>query len=116
MFGRRATGRANIGVAGAKAVNASRRVKRIPWNEVYQVLTEPRTREQDLPRKLGLIDLMALAVGNMIGAAIFLTPAAVARALPSPVWILVAWAFAGVVSLAGALTCAEFGTRMPSSG
>ena len=90
--------------------------RRIPWNEVYQVLTEPRTRQQDLPRKLGLIDLMALAVGNMIGAAIFLTPAVVARALPSPVWILVAWAFAGVVSLAGALTCAEFGTRMPSSG
>ncbi len=70
----------------------------------------------DLPRKLGLVDLLAIAIGNMIGAAIFLTPAIVAKSLPSPWWILAAWAFAGLMSLAGALSFAELGTMMPHSG
>jgi len=71
---------------------------------------------QDLPRKLSLADLTAISVGNIIGAAIFLTPSIVARNLPSPEWILAAWTFAGLTSLAGALTCAELGAMYPSSG
>jgi APA family basic amino acid/polyamine antiporter len=74
------------------------------------------TAAVDLPRKLGLVDLLAIAIGNMIGAAIFLTPAIVAKNLPSPWWILAAWAFAGLMSLAGALSFAELGTLMPQSG
>jgi APA family basic amino acid/polyamine antiporter len=69
-----------------------------------------------LPRKLGLIDLLAISVGNMIGAAIFVTPNIVAQSLSHPAWILGAWAFAGLLSLAGALTFAELGARMPQTG
>jgi basic amino acid/polyamine antiporter, APA family len=71
---------------------------------------------RDLPRKLGLIDLLALSAGNMIGAAIFVTPNIVAQSLTHPAWILGAWAFAGLLSLAGALTFAELGARMPETG
>jgi APA family basic amino acid/polyamine antiporter len=71
---------------------------------------------RDLPRKLGLIDLLAISAGNMIGAAIFVTPNIVAQSLTHPAWILGAWAFAGLLSLAGALTFAELGARMPETG
>jgi APA family basic amino acid/polyamine antiporter len=75
-----------------------------------------RVPPPDLPRKLGLIDLLALSTGNMIGAAIFVTPNLVAQSLTHPAWILGVWAFAGLLSLAGALTFAELGARMPETG
>jgi len=52
----------------------------------------------------------------MIGAAIFLTPSIVAKNLPSPWLMLSAWTFAGLLSLAGALSLAELGAMHPSSG
>jgi basic amino acid/polyamine antiporter, APA family len=63
-----------------------------------------------------LTDLLAISIGNMIGAAIFLTPSIVAKSLPSPWLMLAAWAFAGLLSLAGALTLAELGAMLPNSG
>lgn len=70
----------------------------------------------DLPRKLSFVDLLSICVGNMIGAAVFVTPNIIAQALPSTEWILAAWIFAGMLSLFGALSCAELGAMMPHSG
>ena len=70
----------------------------------------------ELPRKLGLIDSLAIVVGMIIGGGIFVVPNLVARNLSSGAAILGIWIFAGVVSLFGALACAELGTAIPATG
>lgn len=70
----------------------------------------------ELPRKLGLLDSLAIVVGIVIGGGIFLVPNLVARNLTSATSILSVWIFAGVASFFGALACAELGAAMPSTG
>lgn len=70
----------------------------------------------ELPRRLGLIDSIAIVVGTIIGAGIFLVPTLVARNLTSPVGIIAAWVFTGVLSFFGALAYAELGSMLPSTG
>ena len=72
--------------------------------------------QSELPRKLGLIDSLAIVVGIVIGGGIFLVPNLVARNLPSESSILGVWLFAGVASFFGALACAELGAALPSTG
>src|ERR1700751_938954 len=70
----------------------------------------------DLPRKLGLIDALAIVIGMVIGGGIFLVPNLVARELKSATAILAVWVFAGVISFFDALACPELGTALPSTG
>ncbi|HLK63041.1 MAG TPA: amino acid permease [Bryobacteraceae bacterium] len=70
----------------------------------------------ELPRKLGLIDSLAIVIGVVIGGGIFLVPNLVARNLTTDPAILAVWAFAGVVSFFGALACAELGSAFPATG
>jgi basic amino acid/polyamine antiporter, APA family len=70
----------------------------------------------NLPRKLGLIDSLAIVIGMVIGGGIFLVPNLIARELKSATAILAVWVFAGVISFFGALACAELGTALPSTG
>lgn len=69
-----------------------------------------------LRRELGLASAALLVVGGIIGSGIFFTPAEVARALPTPGWILAVWVVGGAVALAGALTFAELGAMLPEAG
>ncbi len=69
-----------------------------------------------LPRKLGLLDSLAIVVGMIIGGGIFLVPNLVASNLTTSASILAVWVFAGVASLIGALACAELGAAMPATG
>jgi APA family basic amino acid/polyamine antiporter len=69
-----------------------------------------------LTRRLTLGDSIAIVAGVMIGGGIFLVPNLVARELPSAPLILAVWIFAGVVSLVGALACAELGAMLPATG
>lgn len=73
----------------------------------------PRDR---LGRSLGPFDAAMLVVASVIGAGIFFTPGQVAALLPSPAWILAAWAVGGLLSLAGALANAELGAMYPHAG
>src|SRR5260370_24083360 len=70
----------------------------------------------ELPRKLSLLDSLAIVVGIVIGGGIFLVPNLVARNLTTPTSILSVWIFAGIVSFFGALACAELGAAFPSTG
>lgn len=70
----------------------------------------------DLPRKLGLLDATAIAIGDVVGSAIFLVPSTVAQNLPCAVWILAVWVLTGLLSFFGALAYAELGAMMPSTG
>jgi len=58
--------------------------------------TTPSPKE--LPRKLGLLDSLAIVIGIVIGGGIFLVPNLVARSLSSTPLILAVWTLAGVTS------------------
>ncbi len=70
----------------------------------------------ELARRLSLVDSIAIVVGIMIGGGIFLVPNLVARSLPSVTMIMAVWVVAGVISLLGALACAELGAAFPATG
>ncbi|HEX6211528.1 MAG TPA: amino acid permease, partial [Methylomirabilota bacterium] len=67
-------------------------------------------------RRLGLVGATALIVGQVIAVGIFLTPAAMARLLGSPFWLLVVWLVAGAMAVAGALAYGELAARWPEAG
>src|ERR671914_1374387 len=69
-----------------------------------------------LVRGLGLMDASMIVVGSMIGSGIFLVSAESARLVGSPGWLLAAWALAGVLTITGALCCAELAAMMPRAG
>lgn len=52
----------------------------------------------------------------MIGTGVFLKPAIMAAEVGSVATVLAAWLFAGLLSLAGALTYGELTSRMPAAG
>src|SRR5712664_76360 len=72
--------------------------------------------QQKLVRGLGLTDATMIVVGSMIGSGIFITSAESSRLVGSPGWLLVAWVLAGVMTITGALCCAELAAMMPRAG
>src|ERR687885_191087 len=74
------------------------------------------TQTAKLERGLGLLDATMIVVGSMIGSGIFITSAESARLVGSPGWLLMAWALAGVLTIAGALCCAELAAMLPRAG
>ncbi len=70
----------------------------------------------NLPRVLGLWDVIAIVIGGVIGSGIFLVPKSIATVLPSPLLMLSVWVFGGLLSFFGALTFAELGAAMPEAG
>lgn len=69
-----------------------------------------------LPRKLGLLSVIAALVGITIGSGIFRVPATVATQLGEPGPVILAWVIGGLIALFGALTLAELAGSMPRSG
>lgn len=67
-------------------------------------------------RALSTFDATMIAVGIVIGAGIFKTPATVAGITGSVEMMIVAWVLGGVLSLFGALTYAELASTYPSAG
>lgn len=74
-----------------------------------------RQPQVELRRALGPWQATSLVVGTIIGTGVFLKTAVMAQ-LGSPLWVLIAWAVAGALSLAGALTYAELGGMFPHAG
>ncbi len=66
--------------------------------------------------KLTTFDATMIVVSLIIGIGIFRTPAMVAGAAKTPVLFFTAWALGGLISLIGALTFAEIGSRFTKPG
>jgi APA family basic amino acid/polyamine antiporter len=69
-----------------------------------------------LVRGLGLLDATMIVIGSMIGSGIFIVSAESARLTGAPGWLLLTWGVAGLMTLTGALCCAELATMMPRAG
>jgi len=74
------------------------------------------SEEPQLVRALGLWECSAIVIGIMIGTAIFLVPAQTTREVASRDVALAVWAFAGLLSLFGALAFAELAAMLPQAG
>jgi APA family basic amino acid/polyamine antiporter len=72
--------------------------------------------QAELKRQLGLPAAIALVISGVIGVGIFLYPAAMAKSLGSPLWLLVVWLVMGLAALCGALCYSELATRFPEAG
>jgi len=75
-----------------------------------------KQQHSSLVRGLGLLDATMIVIGSMIGSGIFITSAESARLIGAPGWLSLAWAVAGLMTITGALCCAELATMMPRAG
>jgi APA family basic amino acid/polyamine antiporter len=72
--------------------------------------------EGELARGLNLWDTTLLVLGLVIGGGIFLTPSAIAKALPSESAIFAVWIVGGLLSIMGGFVYAEMGAMIPKVG
>lgn len=69
-----------------------------------------------LKRAIGLPGATALVVGTIIGSSIFVQASELTSLVPDPALVILAWAVAGVLTLIGALVCAELSSAFPRTG
>ncbi len=67
-------------------------------------------------RHVSSVYVAMLAVAMVVGAGIFKSPALVADAAGSPVWLFAAWIIGGLITMIGALCYAELATAFPDPG
>jgi len=70
----------------------------------------------NLPRVLGLWDIVGIVIGGVVGSGIFIVPAAIASQVTSPMLILSVWVVGGLLSFFGALAFAELSAAYPQAG
>jgi APA family basic amino acid/polyamine antiporter len=69
-----------------------------------------------LARAIGLPHATALVVGTILGASVFVQASEITARVPSLWGVTAAWAAAGLLTLGGALVCAELSSAFPRSG
>lgn len=79
-------------------------------------MTNESGSQRELPRVLGLKDVIGIIAGSVIGSGIFIVPAAMAVQVQSPLLLLGVWVAGGVLSLFGAMTFAELGGMYQQAG
>ncbi len=86
----------------------------MPEYAVKTVAAEPARKE--LPRVLGLFDVIGIVVGSVIGSGIFIVPATIAAGVKSPLLIFGVWMVGGILTFFGALSFSELGAAYPAAG
>src|SRR5512146_2673925 len=74
------------------------------------------TSNTEFVQAITLTDATMLVAGSMIGSGIFITSAAMARSIGSPLWLLAAWVLTGVITVLGALAYGELAAMFPRAG
>ena len=69
-----------------------------------------------LTRAIALPHATAIVVGIIIGASVFVQASEITARVPSLAGVTLAWITAGLLTMAGALVCAELSSAMPRSG
>jgi APA family basic amino acid/polyamine antiporter len=69
-----------------------------------------------LRRSIGLVQATAMVAGTILGAAIFVQPSEIGRHVPTAAGMMAVWLLCGLLTLCGALVCAELAAAFPRSG
>src|SRR5713226_7736434 len=80
------------------------------------VHSERPTSPAALDRAMGLFPATAMVAGIILGASIFVQPSEISRHVPNIPAMLGVWLLAGVLTLCGALVCAELASAFPQTG
>ena len=67
-------------------------------------------------RQMGLAGTVAVVTGESIALGIFLTPAAMAKSLGSPLLLVAVWCGMGMITMCGALCYSELAVQFPVTG
>jgi len=70
----------------------------------------------ELDRAIGLGRATAMVVGTIIGASIFVQPSEITGQVPTASGVFAVWVVSGLLTLFGALVCAELASAFPESG
>src|SRR5262245_38758154 len=74
------------------------------------------TSDLQLARSLRLPHATALVVGTILGSAVFVQASEVTEHVPAIWAVLLVWSVSGILSLFGALACAELASAFPRTG
>lgn len=91
-----------------KAIRAA--VEKIP------TVLEGQSEKLELKRQVNLFSAISIVLGSIIGSGIFITPKGLLEYSGSAPLSIIIWTACGIISLFGALSFAELGTLIPSSG
>jgi APA family basic amino acid/polyamine antiporter len=69
-----------------------------------------------LARAIRLPHATALVVGTILGASVFVQASEITALVPSPPFVAAVWVVAGLLTLCGALVCAELASAFPRTG
>ncbi len=69
-----------------------------------------------LKRAIGLPSATALVVGTILGSSVFVQASELTTFVPHAGMVVLAWAVAGLLTLIGALVCAELSSAFPRTG
>src|SRR5580700_11468914 len=72
--------------------------------------------DRQFRQELGLFDATMVVVGVMIGSGIFIVSADMSRLIGSSAWLLVAWAIAGLIPIAGPVCYGELAGMLRRAG
>ena len=75
-----------------------------------------RERPRSLRREIRLPHATALVVGTIIGASIFVQPSEITSQVPSVAGVFLVWLLSGVLTVCGALVCAEMASIFSRTG
>ncbi len=89
---------------------------RVSFEQDETSKAEAASKSAGLERKFGLTTAVAVVVGEVVGAGIFLTPSLMARELGSPLLLLLVWLVMGASAIGGALCFGALAARDPSAG
>lgn len=76
----------------------------------------PTKKTPELRRAIGLPHAIAMVVGTIIGASIFVQPSEITGQVPSITGIFMVWLISGILTFFGALVCAELASIFTQSG
>ena len=78
--------------------------------------SEGPSRDAALNRSMGLAAASGIVAGIILGTSIFVQPSEISRLVPNIPGMMMIWLLAGLLTLCGAMTCAELASAFPHTG
>jgi APA family basic amino acid/polyamine antiporter len=84
--------------------------------EICTLPSERPIRDVALNRSIGVAAASAIVAGIILGTSIFVQPSEISRLVPNIPAMMAVWLLAGLLTLCGAMACAELASAFPRTG
>jgi basic amino acid/polyamine antiporter, APA family len=79
-------------------------------------MTSEHGKTVGLTQTMGVLAASAIVAGIILGTSIFVQPSEISRLVPNVPAMMAVWLFAGLLTLCGAMACAELASAFPETG